>query len=172
MQPEQSRGGDVGGCILPFAKELGGVMMSGVFLGGLIGCWQEAGEARRSRRRTMDLIRQRIGEFFRQLREEFGPLAVKDNACLLEAAEDWGIQLGDEFARTVIEQELGATLATPATSEEAACPQCRQTARWRGLRKRRVETRRGAIHVSEPEYHCLSCRRSFFPSDARVGDGA
>jgi hypothetical protein len=26
--------------------------------------------------------------------------------------------------------------------------------------------------VSEPEYYCPRCRRAFFPSDPRVGDGA
>jgi hypothetical protein len=43
--------------------------------------------------------------------------------------------------------------------------------RWKGERKRRIETRRGPIHVSEPEYFCNRCRRSFFPADASVGDG-
>lgn len=119
--------------------------------------------------KSTDLMRQRIREFSRQLREEFGPLAGVEGICFLEVAEEWGVQLGDELARAVTE------LALPATtdpSEEAACPQCQRLARWRGLRKRRIETRRGGIHVSEPEYHCLHCRRSFFPSDARVGDGA
>lgn len=119
--------------------------------------------------RTTDVLRQRIREFSRQLQEEFGPATAGEHACLLEAAEDWAVQLGDELARAVIEQELPAT-TDPV--EEAACPQCRQLARWRGLRKRRIETRRGAIHVSEPEYYCPRCRRSFFPSDAHAGDGA
>ncbi len=119
--------------------------------------------------KTTDLMRRRIREFSRQLQEEFGPLAAGENGCWLEAAEEWGVQLGDELARAVTEQAL------PATSEggeEAACPQCQQLARWKGVRKRRIETRRGVIHVSEPEYHCPRCRRSFFPSDACVGDGA
>jgi hypothetical protein len=118
---------------------------------------------------TTDVMRQRIREFSRQLQEEFGPLATGEHACLLEAAEEWGVQLGDELARAVTEQELPATVDP---TEEAACPQCQRLARWKGQRKRRIETRRGAIHVSEPEYYCPRCRRSFFPSDARVGDGA
>lgn len=119
--------------------------------------------------KTTARIRERILEFAGQLREEFGPLCVDGHACLLEAAEEWGVQLGDELARAVTEQELPAVSLSP---EEAACPQCHQLARWRGPRKRRVETRRGAIHVSEPEYYCPRCRRSFFPSDTCVGDGA
>jgi hypothetical protein len=119
--------------------------------------------------KTSDLMRQRIREFSRQLQEEFGPLAVGEHACLLEAAEEWGVQLGNELTRAVTEQELPAPAESP---QEAACPQCQRLARWKGLRKRRIETRRGAIHVCEPEYYCPRCRRSFFPSDAIVGDGA
>ena len=118
--------------------------------------------------KTTDLMRQRIREFSRQLQEEFGPLTTGDQGCLLEAAEEWGVQIGDELARAVTEQELPAA-TEPA--EEATCPQCQQLARWKGQRKRRIETRRGVIHVSEPEYFCPRCRRSFFPSDARVGNG-
>ncbi len=119
--------------------------------------------------KTTELMRERIQEFSRQLREEFGPLAVSADGCLLEVAEEWGVQLGDELARAVTEQALPAAAESPA---EATCPQCQRLARWKGVRKRRIETRRGAIHVSEPEYHCPTCRRSFFPSDPRVGDGA
>jgi hypothetical protein len=119
--------------------------------------------------RISDVVRERIREFSRELQEEFGLLAAGADVCLLEAAEEWGVQLGDELARAATELALPATTEP---SEEAACPQCRRLARWKGLRKRRIETRRGAIHVSEPEYHCPGCRRSFFPSDARVGDGA
>lgn len=119
--------------------------------------------------KTTDAVRQRMGEFARQLQEEFGAPDVGEHGCLLEAAEEWGVQLGDALARAVTEQALPAASESPT---EAVCPQCQQSARWKGHRKRRIETRRGAIHASEPEYFCPRCRRSFFPSDARVGDGA
>lgn len=118
--------------------------------------------------KTTDPMRQRIRDFARQLQEEFGTVAVGEHSCLLEAAEEWGVQLGNELSRAVTEQELPATFDP---TEEAACPQCQKLARWKGQRKRRIETRRGAIHVSEPEYYCPRCRRSFFPSDQRAGDG-
>lgn len=118
--------------------------------------------------KTTDLMRQRIREMARQLQEEFGSPAAGEHGCLLEAAEEWGVQLGDELARAVTEQELPA--ATDR-QQEATCPECQKLARWKGLRKRRIETRRGAIHVSEPEYFCPRCRRSFFPDDERAGDG-
>src|SRR5207248_494422 len=127
------------------------------------------GEDRRSRMKTTESMRQRIREFARQLQKEFGSPEVGEQACLLEAAEEWGVQLGDELARAATEQALPAAAASV---EEASCPQCQKRACWKGQRKRRVETRRGAIHVSEPEYYCPRCRRSFFPSDAGAGDGA
>ncbi len=119
--------------------------------------------------KTTELMRERIREFSRQLQEEFGPLAASDQECLLEAAEEWGVRLGDELARAVTEQALPTATQSPG---EATCPQCQGQARRKGVRKRRIETRRGTIHLLEPEYHCPGCRRSFFPSDARVGNGA
>lgn len=119
--------------------------------------------------KTSDAMRQRIQEMARQLQEEFGSPAAGEHSCLLEAAEEWGVQLGDELARAVTQQELPAASESP---EESTCPQCQKLARWRGQRRRRIETRRGAIHVSEPEYYCTRCRRSFFPADQRAGDGA
>lgn len=119
-----------------------------------------------------DQVRERVREFARQMREEFGPLGAEGEACLLEAAEDWGVLLGDELARTVTEQALPTAADSADSAVEAACPKCQRLGRWKGPRKRRIETRRGVIHVSEPEYYCHHCRRSFFPSDARVGDGA
>ena len=118
---------------------------------------------------TSDRIRRRIKEFAEQLREEFGPLEVGAHSCLLEAAEEWGIQVGDELARAATQQELPAATSS---RDEACCPKCQQQGRWKGQRKRRIETRRGPIHVSEPEYFCPRCRRSFFPADASLGHGA
>ena len=118
---------------------------------------------------TSDQIRRRIREFAEQLRAEFGPLEVGGHSCLLEAAEEWGLQVGDELARAATQQELPTATAEPA---EACCPKCQQQGRWKGQRKRRIETRRGPIHVSEPEYICSRCRRSFFPADGGLGHGA
>lgn len=118
---------------------------------------------------TTDQIRRRIREFAEQLRAEFGPLEVGEHSCLLEAAEEWGLQVGDELARAATQQELPPLTTEPA---EACCPKCQQQGRCMGQRKRRIETRRGPIHVSEPQYYCRHCRRSFFPADGSVGDGA
>ena len=114
-------------------------------------------------------LRSLIQMFAQQLREEFGPQVVGNHSCLLEAAEEWGVQVGDELARAATQQEVAEVTEK---IDEACCPQCGQLARWKGHRKRRIETRRGAIHVPEPEYYCPRCRRAFFPGDPSFGDGA
>ena len=117
---------------------------------------------------TSSRLRARIEQFAEQLQEEFGNASVGEHGCLMEAVEEWAVAVGDQVARKVMEKQV----PQEAPSEEGECPQCHHRARWKGQRKRRVETRRGPIHVSEPEYYCNRCRRSFFPSDQRIGDGA
>jgi len=118
---------------------------------------------------TSDRLRRRLAEVAEQLREEFGDVSAGENGCLLEAVEDWAVEVGDQLARQVMTKQV--TPEQPA-AKECQCPKCHQMGRWRGPRKRRVETRRGPIHVSDPEYYCPRCRRSFFPADPSVGDGA
>lgn len=103
--------------------------------------------------------------------EEFGPVTQGEQGCLLESIEDWAVLLGDELSRQAMARQVSAAVEAPATKAESLCPECHQQGRSKGHRKRRIETRRGAIHVNEPEYHCPRCRRSFFPDDARVGHG-
>lgn len=116
----------------------------------------------------MRFFLQRVAEEFE---EEFGPAAVGEPGCLLESIEDWGVLIGDELSRQAMARQLSTAVAAPATKGEGECPECHQLGRSKGHRKRRIETRRGAIHVNEPEYHCPRCRRSFFPDDACSGDG-
>jgi len=114
-------------------------------------------------------LRMRLDRMAAELREEFGPLTAGENGCLLEVAEDWAVLVGDHLSRQVLTEQVTVTQESAA---ESVCPQCQQLGRSKGHRKRRVETRRGAVHVNEPEYYCSRCRRSFFPDDARAGDGS
>jgi hypothetical protein len=114
-------------------------------------------------------LRARIEAFAEQLREEFGATPAGEHGCLLEAVEDWAVEVGDGVARSLMQKQVSQE---SAATDESLCPQCQHSGRWKGQRKRRVETRRGAIHVTEPEYYCPGCRRSFFPADPSVGDGA
>jgi hypothetical protein len=117
---------------------------------------------------TSDRLRRRLDEMAEQLREEFGDIPLGEHGCLLEAVEDWAVGVGDQLARQMMTKQIAPQ---DVAAEESHCPGCCQMGRWKGQRKRRVETRRGPIQVSEPEYYCPRCRRSFFPADPRVGDG-
>ena len=121
---------------------------------------------------TSERLRLRLADVAEQLQEEFGDVSAGENGCLLEAVEDWAIEVGDQLARQVMSQQAARVAREQPAAEECPCPKCQQPARWRGQRKRRIETRRGTIHVPEPEYFCTRCRRSFFPGDPSVGDGA
>ena len=120
---------------------------------------------------TSERLRCRIAEFARELREEFGAVSPDEQGCLLSPLEDWGVQVGDLLSCELIEQQL-ATAPIPEEEQEPCCPKCQRPGRRKPDRRRRIETRRGAVHLTEPECYCDRCRRSFFPSDTRVGDGA
>lgn len=112
---------------------------------------------------TSPALQRRIDEFVASLRVEFGEIGQGEHDCLLSAIEDFGVQVGDAVAKTVA--EAGAADEIQET-EEARCPCCRDPGKLRGERKRLLDGRRGKLRISEPEYFCSKCRKSFFPSDA------
>lgn len=44
------------------------------------------------------------------------------------------------------------------------CPQCGVDCEAKGFAERQLLTRLGPVNLSEIEFHCNACRRSFFPS--------
>ena len=82
-------------------------------------------------------LRRKIEEFVEQLTEEFGNVSAGENGCLLEAVEDWAVEVGDQVARKVMTKQV--TAECPPV-DEAECAKCHQMGRWKGRRKRRVET--------------------------------
>lgn len=44
------------------------------------------------------------------------------------------------------------------------CPQCGADCEAKGFAERQLLTRLGPVNLSEIEFHCNACRRSFFPS--------
>lgn len=117
-------------------------------------------------------MRQRAEEFAALLQEEFGVLSPDEQGCLLSVVEDFAVEVGDQVSRALMRRQLEAGTATTVAQEEHACPACQRPALRKRERKRRVETRRGAVHVAEPEHYCSRCRRSFFPADPLAGHGA
>jgi hypothetical protein len=113
---------------------------------------------------TEDLQR-RMGALARQLCEEAGDVDESAGVCWLDAVENQAIEIADAVMAEVVKQR---SLDRPAPAE-AHCPTCGQRGRCRGLRQRKLITRRGPTTIVEPEHYCPGCRRAFFPADQRVG---
>lgn len=110
-------------------------------------------------------LQRRIDEFVESLHEEFGSqIHQGDHDCLLSAIEDFGVQVGDAVAKSVAEVEAAAHVSRAAHS--ACCPDCSSPGEFEQERKRLLDGRRGKLRISDQEYFCSKCRKSFFPSNA------
>lgn len=78
--------------------------------------------------------------------------------------EDLGHEIGKltatEFDQTVQRQQ------GERFDAQHACPQCGKPASP-SVKHRDLTTRDGTADLSEPEFRCVSCERSFFPSEDR-----
>lgn len=110
-------------------------------------------------------IRRRIEWMAGQLCDEVGEVDESEGDCWLDAVENRAIEIADALAAEVVKQQS----ADRPAAEEASCPECDQSGRYRGHRQRELITRRGPTTIAEPEYYCPACRRAFFPADQRVG---
>ncbi len=107
----------------------------------------------------------RMDEFMRELAEEFGELPESDEP-LITQIEDWAIEIGDAVMAKVMQQKLGSRRLSDV---EPCCPTCERPGRYKGNRRRLVQTRRGEVHLEEAEYYCSGCRKSFFPDVEATG---
>lgn len=114
---------------------------------------------------TNEVLRRRVEEFVEGLAAEFGPVAQGKYNCLLSAIEDFGVQVGDEVAKTIAQKTAAEQIVHTEASSECCCPVCDSPGQFKGERKRLLDGRRGKLRISEPEYFCSKCRKSFFPSN-------
>lgn len=110
---------------------------------------------------TSDEVRRRIEAFARQLTEEFGEVDEADGDCWLDAVENQALEISDAVHAALLKNRS----LDRASAEEASCPQCGNTSRFRGMRERELISRRGPTTIAEPEYYCPCCRKAFFPAD-------
>ena len=115
---------------------------------------------------TKKEIEAKIRAFTRELADELEEVSWEDDfVSPFAAIESQGAQLGDLLA-----QELGAQMSRKQNEKrlpdsQCACPQCRSPGDLKKLLNREIQTTRGTTELTEPEYYCKKCRRSFFPSD-------
>ena len=106
-------------------------------------------------------IRTRITAFVRELALDLGEVDESLGDCWLDAVENQAVALGD-----AISVELARQLSQRrAAAEEAPCPQCGAPGRYEGVRTRELISRRGPVTITEPEYFCPCCRKTFCPVD-------
>ena len=113
---------------------------------------------------TSTPIRAKIEAFARQLAEEFGEIDEQSALSWLDAVETRAVEIGDAVTAELLKRKS----ADRAPEEESVCPKCGKLGRYRGRRERELVGRRGPVVVSEPEYYCACCRKSFFPEDQSV----
>ena len=114
---------------------------------------------------TSSELQRRIEEFVESLEAEFGPVSQGKHNCLLSAIEDFGVQVGDEVAKSIAQKKSAKQIVLGEPTTQCCCPVCSSPGQFKGERKRLLDARRGKLRITEPEYFCSKCRKSFFPSD-------
>jgi hypothetical protein len=81
--------------------------------------------------------------------------------------EEEAVREGNRLARWLLEEKISIeTENSGCHGEQCFCPHCGKPAKRKreDLETRRLQARPGAVSFGRYEYHCCSCRRSFFPS--------
>ena len=78
--------------------------------------------------------------------------------------EDAGHELG-KLVATEYDQTMQRQQAEKFDNTHP-CPKCKKPARP-SVKHRDLMTRDGTADLSEPDFHCVSCERSFFPSTSQ-----
>jgi hypothetical protein len=89
----------------------------------------------------------------------------------LTEIEDLLLDIRQVLTQKMLDESLArqAAATNQQTSVTRACPGCQQPVDCDDAQARRVQTRTGAAHWSEPEGYCTRCRRAFFPSISEPG---
>ena len=99
--------------------------------------------------------------------EKFGPDGPPIETTWAEI-EDAGHELG-KLVATEFDQIMQRQHAENFDHTHP-CPQCGKQARA-AVKHRDLTTRDGTADLSEPEFRCVSCERSFFPSEDSSASG-
>jgi hypothetical protein len=87
--------------------------------------------------------------------------AKKEKALSLREIEDIALavraKVGQEVAQTLVGEH--GTVEVPGP----ACATCGREMHYKGLKKRRIVSRRGEVDWERAYYYCETCRRGFFP---------
>jgi hypothetical protein len=104
---------------------------------------------------TSSELQRRIEAFVESLTSEFGPTDKGEHNCLLSAIEDFGVQVGDEVAKTIAQKKAAKQIVQEEPASECCCPVCCSPGQFKGERKRLLDGRSGKLRISEPAYQDL-----------------
>lgn len=115
--------------------------------------------------KTKAEIEAKIRALSLELAAEMGEISWEGYGSPFAAIEVRTAEMGDQLGQEIAVQLSRMKNETPPPEEECRCPQCDHPGELKRLRQRELQTTRGTTKLTEPEYHCKKCRRSFFPSD-------
>lgn len=111
-------------------------------------------------------LRERIQELAQLLIAEKAGSQECEEVPLFTRLENEAIAIGDAITKELVEQQLALL-----REQSHQCPKCRGDGLHKGDRERVIQTRRGEVKFTEPEFYCPRCRRAFFPSVGNAGPG-
>jgi hypothetical protein len=120
---------------------------------------------------TMEQFRDRLRQAVRGAVQQVlaaGDLPeAEEGEARFTTIETLALAAGDAVSLEVFEQQLAECGLGPAH-----CPHCGFAGQRIKERQRTLQTRRGLeVPLSEEEWYCSGCRRSFFPSVQSAGPG-
>lgn len=119
--------------------------------------------------KTTAELRAQVQAFSRQLAEELGEISWEGYGSPFAAIEARAAEIGDQVMQEIVSQRSRMENETRLPEPQCRCPQCQRVGDLKRLRQRELQTIRGTTPITEPEYYCKECRRSFFPSDLLAG---
>lgn len=121
--------------------------------------------AQQGREEERKRLLNRLAELMIEDQVEEGVFLGTPHFSVIEAA---AVNLGSQLSRKAQERAAGEIAANCGST--ASCPTCDSECEVTS-QKRDVTSTSGVLKMIEAIAHCHKCRRSFFPSASRAGNG-
>lgn len=95
-----------------------------------------------------------------QLDEMFDQLS-EDEPLHLTQIEEVALRTRQQVGQTITEELLKNE--SQRREVDVLCPECQAIMRNKGMKKKWVKTRSGAVQVNRPYYYCDQCKTGHFP---------
>ena len=93
----------------------------------------------------------------------------ENEAPNLTEIEDEVLELREEFGQEMVSAVIeGEEAKQPA--ENPKCPTCGKTMRYKGQKRKDLESRLGGLKLERGNYYCNRCKSGLFPPGPTTGD--